>query len=144
MGIVLQVLPKNLISENIEKNGYAGLRIGPSSVCRGERLIHHYGKIINPPAHGVAHMPSFNVSVDLIETRLFKVEASTFWEAKRLACIRLAKGDNGQPGYEPVACSGQWPDYKTLEAHWVPKPNEGEDEPPYGETVGNPWERPQL
>ena len=89
-------------------------------------------------------MPSFNVSVDLIETRLFKVEASTFWEAKRLACIRLAKGDNGQPGYEPVACSGQWPDYKTLEAHWVPKPNEGEDEPPYGETVGNPWERPQL
>jgi hypothetical protein len=131
-----------MISENIQINGYAGLRIGPSSVCRGERLIHHYGKIINPPAHGVAHMPSFDVTVAVIEQRLFKVEAPTFWEAQRLACLRLAKNDFGEPA---VGQAGQYPDYKTLYAHWVPKPNEGEDdEPPYGETVGHPWERPQL
>ena len=133
-------LPKNLISKNIEKNGYAGLRIGPSSVCRGERLIHHYGKIINPPAHGVAHMPSFDVTVAVIEKRLIKVEAPTFWEAQRLACLRLAKNDFGEPAFGEA---GQYPDYKTLYAHWVPKPNEGEDdEPPYGENTGHPWERP--
>ena len=86
-------------------------------------------------------MPSFDVTVAVIEKRLIKVEAPTFWEAQRLACLRLAKNDFGEPAFGEA---GQYADYKTLYAHWVPKPNEGEDdEPPYGENnTGHPWERP--
>ena len=36
LGIVLQVLPKNLISQNIQIIGYVGLRIGPSGNCNDD------------------------------------------------------------------------------------------------------------